>query len=250
MLKIAFVALAVAGTISQAQTLTERVADAPDGRVRMSFDAREGVCGDGRNISHFRTNDERDVDWDCEAGPVRVVLRIRSGNVTRVDTYVGGSWRPSSRTVTDLGFVNSQEAADYFLGLAKSDSFADAEDAIHPAVIAANAVVWPQLLAMARERELSNEVRQQAVFWLGQEAAEEAVDGLESILDDDDEEIRVKEQAVFAISQQETARSISILLRVATSNQHPQVRRNAFFWLAESEDPRAIDLFEEVLSEN
>lgn len=235
--------------ITEGQSIAERVADAPDGRVRMSFVARRGVCGDGRHISHLNVNDG-DIDWDCELGPVRVVLRVRDGGVLRVDTYVGGRWRNTRRTVTDLGYVSSTEAATYLLNLAKTDSFADAEDAIYPAVIAAGAVVWPDLLNMARNRSLSGDLRGEAIFWLGQEAALEAIDGLEVILDDEDEEIRVKESAVFAISQQQSERSVTILIRVAQTNPHPQVRENAFFWLAESEDYRAIDLFEEVLTGN
>jgi len=79
------------GTVA-AQSIADRVADAPDGRVRMSFEARDGICGDGRNVSHSYLDNE-DLDWDCEAGPVRVVLRIRNGAVTGIDTYVGGRWR-------------------------------------------------------------------------------------------------------------------------------------------------------------
>ena len=34
-----------------AQSIARRVADAPDGTVRMSFASRDGVCGNGDNIS-------------------------------------------------------------------------------------------------------------------------------------------------------------------------------------------------------
>ena len=40
-----------AGEAQEAGDLAPRVEAAPDGSVRFSFEAREGVCGDGRHIS-------------------------------------------------------------------------------------------------------------------------------------------------------------------------------------------------------
>jgi hypothetical protein len=34
---------------------------------------------------------------------------------------------------------------------------------------------------------------------------------------------------------------------VARSNRNPAVRKQAFFWLGQTKDPRAIQFFEEVL---
>ena len=84
-----------------AQTIADRIAAVRDGQVRMSFTARPGVCGSGRNISTSRESD----DWEsrCEGGPVRVALDIVAGVVTDVDTYVGGRWRSPRATTTDLG---------------------------------------------------------------------------------------------------------------------------------------------------
>ena len=37
------------------------------------------------------------------------------------------------------------------------------------------------------------------------------------------------------------------VIRIARSNPHPELRKTALFWLGQSEDPRAIALFEEIL---
>jgi len=108
-----------------AQSLAQRVAAAPDGKVEFSFASRPGVCGDGKgvigdgrhfimmhgnNFSMSDTEDEDDDDYfrdcPCERGPVRVSLRVRGHEVDDLNTYVGP--RPStSRTgVTDLGTVD------------------------------------------------------------------------------------------------------------------------------------------------
>ena len=107
----------------QAQSLERRIAQAPDGLVRMSFAAREGVCGNGRNNISWRNrgdSDSRD-GWssDCDAGPVRIALEVLDGKVLTVHTYVGGRWHDVSRRTTDLGTVSSREAGEYFLDLAE-----------------------------------------------------------------------------------------------------------------------------------
>src|SRR5688572_4850825 len=93
---------------SGAQTIAQRVSRAPDGTVRMTFAARPGVCGHGRNITTSRTSDE----WEsgCDDGPVRVALSVSVGTVTGIRTYVGGRWRSVAGQVTDLGDVAAREA--------------------------------------------------------------------------------------------------------------------------------------------
>ena len=39
------------------------------------------------------------------------------------------------------------------------------------------------------------------------------------------------------------------LIRVAKTSKDPKLRRTALFWLGQSEDPAAIRLFEEILTE-
>src|SRR5262245_25903637 len=110
------VALLVLASAANAQSLMQRVNQAPDGAVHLSFAARPGVCGDGHNISTSRYDDE----WEsgCTAGPVRVSLTVRSHRIVRIRSYVGGRWRSPAGTVTDLGLVSAPVAADYLLDLA------------------------------------------------------------------------------------------------------------------------------------
>jgi hypothetical protein len=38
------------------------------------------------------------------------------------------------------------------------------------------------------------------------------------------------------------------LIAVAKTNKDPEIRKRALFWLGQSNDPRAIDLFEQLLT--
>ena len=62
---------------------------------------------------------------------------------------------------------------------------------------------------------------------------------------DDDDEIRT--QAVFALSQQPKETAIPQLIEIVRHNSHPSACAQALFWLGQSGDTRAIDLFDEIL---
>jgi hypothetical protein len=231
-----------------AQSLAQRVQGAGDDTVRLSFAAREGVCSRGPgSITIMDGDDDDEWESDCERGPVRVSLRMRGGRVADSETYVGGRWRAGRDRVTDLGLVPAREAADLLLALAPQVGDDDGGELVTAATLADSAVVWPQLLRMARDTKVREETRRQAVFWLGQAAGDEAAKGLDSIAADSGGEIEIRKQAVFALSQRPADEGVPILIRIARSNRHPELRKTALFWLGQSEDPRALTLFEEIL---
>ena len=57
----------------------------------------------------------------------------------------------------------------------------------------------------------------------------------------------MRKQAIFALSQRSTDEAVPALMRIARTNGDPELRRTALFWLGQSEDPRAVTLFEEML---
>lgn len=231
-------------TVLCAQDLERRVAAIPSGTVRLSFSARPGVCGNGvNNISSRQETDE----WEsgCEVGPVRVSLRVQERRVVRVRTYVGGAWR-SSTTATDLGLVRPQEAAAYLMELAARAGEIEG-DPVLPATLADSVTIWPSLLRLARDPRLPLERRRTAVFWLSQAAGVAAGRALDSVVSDETGDLEVRKQAVFALAQRASDEGVPRLIHIARSNPDPELRKAALFWLGQSEDPRALDLFEEIL---
>jgi hypothetical protein len=214
------------------------------GTVHLSFTARPGICGDGvHNIRVVDSNDE----WvgDCEQQPARVALNVEQGTITDVRVYVGGRWRAEKRA-TDLGNVRPQDAAAYFISLAEQGRDISG-DVILPATIADSVTIWPALLRVARKSAVPEETRRKAIFWLGQAAGSAAAGALDSIAEDSSGDRDIRKQAVFALSQHSGDAGVSALLRIARSNPDPELRKTALFWLGQSEDPRALDLFEEIL---
>src|SRR5262245_35781391 len=220
-----------------------------DGTVRLRFAARPGVYGDGRNVFVQSGRHTYIGDGDCCArctnGPVHVELEMRGGKVEELDHWVGGKERGSADI--DLGTVSAPEAADYFLELAAKARPDVGEDAVAVASLADSVEIWPKLVPLARDRKLDSEVRKQALFWLGQAAGESITRTLDVMSRDEEEDVEVRKAAVFALSQRPADEAIATLMRIARSNVHPEVRKSAFFWLAQHDEPEVADFFEKVL---
>jgi hypothetical protein len=254
--------LAATAAGAAGQALTDRILAVREGTVRLSYGVREGICGDGesfirddsRGDDNVTTFDDGNVRWSgrswrtrpCMPGPARVAITKANGEVTRLRLYVGGEWTGSSSGVTDLGMVAAPVAARALISLASRAYNAD--KAIYGAIIADSAVVWPELLALAKDSRARTPTRKNAVFWLSQAAGDEATRGLSELAENDDENREVRDQAVFALSQLPHDEGVPILIRIARTNRDPKIRRKALFWLGQSDDPRALKLFEEILT--
>jgi HEAT repeat protein len=92
------------------------------------------------------------------------------------------------------------------------------------------------------------EQRGNALFWLAQEFPEQASGLLQAALATEQNE-EVLEQAVFAISQLPENVSTPMLLSLAKDDRQPrEIRRQALFWLANSDDEKALAALEELLT--
>lgn len=103
-----------------------------------------------------------------------------------------------------------------------------------------------EMIRMAHQDE-SNRVRGQALFWLAQKASKRVADEIKGMIDNDPD-TEVKKKAVFALSQMPKDQGVPMLIQVAKTNKNYEVRKQAMFWLGQSNDPRALQFFEEVLT--
>jgi HEAT repeat protein len=170
---------------------------------------------------------------------------MRGGRIASAEMWVGGRWR-ADHPATDLGSVSAPEAAALLLDLAPTAGAAG-EELVSAATLADSAVVWPALLRLARDQHIPEDTRRKAIFWLGQAAGTEATRGLDSIVHDDRGELEVRKEAVFALSQRPTEEAVPALIRIARTSREPEILKTALFWLGQSDDPRALGLFEEIL---
>lgn len=247
-------ALAVAQEQRQAgvasRAALEREIEASPGVVRFEFDARPDAWGDGKrwHMGEVRPRDHHGCA-KCTNGPVRVTLRVDAGRLYDLDGQVGGDWKTPGR---DVGPVAARVAMDYLLSLVEGGALDtdSGEEALGAAVAADADLPWQRLLRIGDDRTRDPDIRSTAIFWVAREAGLRAAEAIEDIAVRSDEDTEVQEAAIFALTQLPEDRSTDVLLRIARENRNPALIQTVYFWLGQSEDPRVLRHFEEVLTSN
>ena len=233
---------------TEAQSIASRVSQVRDGKVRMSFASRDDICGWNNGISTTSSHDRNgrgtyindrltdvDYDQDCSEGPVRVVLSLRDGRVTNIRSYVGGRWRLND--ATDLGTVSVRDAVDYLLSVANRDDGRASGEAIFPVTLADSVDITSRLGAIAENDSRSDDLRGQAIFWLGQSRTGRSGDYLRQLFTKvRDEDVRDK--IIFSISQQNDDASQKWLIDLASNpSESIELRKKALFWAGQTGTP-------------
>ena len=105
-----------------------------------------------------------------------------------------------------------------------------------------------ELLFEISKSDPDPEQRGEAMFWLAQEYPQRAKDWLLQVINREQDE-DVLEQAVFAISQLPADMGDQMLLDLAKNDQAPRaVRRQALFWLANSDNDSSVAALTELLT--
>jgi len=251
------ICVSVRSDAQSASAIGAQVERVRNGTVRMTFAARDGVCGNG--MSWYRSRDgsiagtvingnwsgSRDVEATCERGPVRLVVVRTDGETTALRSYVGGRWKADTG-VTDLGAVRTADAAAWLLQMAERGPAKPARSAISAATLADSVDAGAALLRIARDESRPNDVRSSALNWLGDVVGDKVSSTLDSIAyDPGDREVR--KQAIFAMSRRPADESVPALLKMAETLPDRELRKTAVFWLAQSKDPRAMRWVEQRL---
>ena len=252
--------LFVAPALARAQSLDARVASAR-GSVAFGYETRPNVCGDGLSID---VSNDTSAGWNarssrsgihlgrgrtaastCEIGPARVVVEHSGATPTGVSVTVGGARPPAD---TELGDVSAADAARYLLAIAPRLAGRPGDNAVMGAAIAETPSQWRRMLEIARSADASESSRKASMFWVSQEVSAAATAGLTDVAMDDANERSVRSDALFYLAQRRNGEGIPSLIKVVRESKSARLRKDAIFHLAQSGDPRALDLFEQMLA--
>lgn len=189
---------------------------------------------------------DRAVSLEGDEG-LLVLFRAEQGRLDRIRTYSSGcALDAGGLSVVWLTDVRPAESVRLLRSLVAADaSNKGAESALAALAFHADPSALEALIGLARQ-DASGHVRGQALFWLAQRAGSK-VAGVITRAIEDDPETEVKKRAVFALSQLPRDEGVPLLIDTARKNRNPEVRKQAVFWLGQSNDPRALSFFEEVL---
>jgi len=147
-----------------------------------------------------------------------------------------------------MGAARGKAGLTVLQHMAKTDPSSDVRAHVAFALsVSHEAGALDEMIRMAHD-DTSSHVRGQALFWLAQKAGKKAVGTITGAIENDPD-TDVKKKAVFALSQLPKDEGVPKLIEVAQNNRNPAVRKQAMFWLGQSNDPRALQFFEKVLSQ-
>ena len=250
-------ALALVAPLS-AQSIASRVAQAPDGVVRLEYDTRPGVCGDGRELVGYRSalfgrNFQTFGKWEtdnCSPGPLRVTLQVAGGRVQQMRTQVGGRWPATDGRVTDLGTVAPAEASAYFFSVVPQLERTGGKDRmLLPAVLADNAAVIAPLIALARDTARLESTRRVAMMWLGMLGDSTARRYLHTVIESPDENREIRSQAIFSLAHgEDTPDSEFVYLRgLYPRFEDDKLKEAILFAMSQGEEPGSRWLIERAM---
>ena len=246
--------LATAAGVAGGQSLERRIANVRDGTVRMTYAARPGVCGDGRetvrfgrvitgpSMFGFGRSDMR----VCYEGPVRVSLGRSDGETISIRAYVGGRWSGGDDE-TDLGVVSAPEAARYLLREATRVG-RNGERALDAAVFADSIELWPDLVTLARTDGARDGARQRAISWLAAFDEPEARRALHDLVSDRSLDEDLRGTAIVALAQERLPDEDVDWLRRLYPSLSTKLRDNVFLAMSQSESPRASSWLRAVVT--
>jgi HEAT repeat protein len=104
------------------------------------------------------------------------------------------------------------------------------------------------LSAIARDKSKSEKVRNNAVFWISQtRSANNRIGLLEDIYKNSMDNVRVRKQVLFALSQTRDPNAAGVIGNAASTDPDIEVRKQAVFWLGQSKTPEASQQLEKLL---
>ena len=180
------------------------------------------------------------------SGSVMVLFRVQNHEIQKLRTLsldcqidAGGltfAWFDAVTPAQSVAFLKTM-AAD---PLEKTRS----EPALAAIALHRDAAATAALFDLATTG--TTRMRERALVWIARRAESRAAATISAAIERDPD-VEVKKQAVFALSQLPRQEGVPLLINLARTSQNPVVRKQAYFWLGQSKDPRALAFFEEIL---
>jgi hypothetical protein len=187
------------------------------------------------------------------AGPIRlepsssvmVLVRVQGGTIRRLRSLSGDCQVDAGGLpLYWLADPPVAESIDFLKALVAASTRGQSDGALTALALHRDAAAGAAIADLARNGTPT--VRQRALLSIARRAEAHA-SGIITRAIDEDANVDVKKQAVFALSQLPGDEGIPLLIGLARGHSHPVVRKQAMHWLAQSKDPRVLIFFEELL---
>jgi hypothetical protein len=200
--------------------------------------------------NNFFSNDDSDDPRPRTNDTFAVVYRVENGEIARVRSYsMECVLDANGAAVTWIEGVDPRKSVALIASLFgpaghRSDSTM-AVLAMH-----ADPSATTELERILKAGDASDEWRGHAAFWLGQTRGRRGYEDIRSIAQSPSASPRLREKAVFALSQSSEPEAIDELIKLAKHDPTPHVRGQALFWLSQKAGKKAASAVREALDDD
>ena len=195
-------------------------------------------CSLGDENMSFSRTDEDDIR--PAAGNVSVFYRLENGAVTNVRVYSADCTLEGSGTsITWIDNVAPRNSVALLASLVGNGEKRLSNRAMSALAMHADPSAGERLEQWARSTTAGDEVRGEAVFWLAETRPDRGLEAARFIVRDSNASRKLKDKAVFALSQIRTTAATDELIRVARNDADSHIRGQAIFWLSQEAGRKA-----------
>ena len=94
-----------------------------------------------------------------------------------------------------------------------------------------------------------NDIREKAVFWLGEHDNESSIDFIVEIANNDRSN-DVRKKAVFALYLMDSKKAETALIDLAKNSDNKSIKKKAIFWLGQKAADKSADVLEEIIEDD
>lgn len=146
-----------------------------------------------------------------------------------------------------VGLVDMRESLDFLMECYENSSDIDIKEELITVISLHQGLPGTiSFLKQVIESDDDDDLREKAVFWLGQQDTPESLENLLSVAKTDRSN-DVREKAVFAISQLDLEQATDALINLAKNEKNYELRKKAIFWLGQEASKKAKAALEDFV---
>lgn len=232
--------------VTAAGDLGKQIASAPTAWVAYAVPALDGntisccynsgrACKsylEGGNFSTFTSSDD-DGGPVVASGELHVFYRHTGRDIDRVRVFSATCPIDArNAAVTWIEGVDPRQSVTFLASLLDSDAGKVEREALTALALHGGEAATGELEAVLRSNR-DTETRGQAAFWLGHSRGARGYASVKRVAADANEPAKLREKAVFAMSQSKEASHVDDLIALAHRDPASSVRQQALFWLSQ-----------------
>jgi hypothetical protein len=197
-----------------------------------------GTCSLGAEGSFF-SNDDDDAPVRSASAVFAVFYRGENGAIIGVHNYsMDCTLDANGVAITWIEGVDQRKSVALVASLI-GGSGRHADRMMATLAMHADPSATTELERLLRSAAVSDELRGHAAFWLGQTRGRRGYEDVLAVARLQSAGPRLREKAVFALSQSQEPQAVDELIALAKSDPTPKVREQALFWLSQKAGKKA-----------